>query len=362
MDALVARYPFFDDAREAVAEVGVDLSALVDREAPPVVRGRERVERALTEGTTTPADPMRWDIETELLSYPVARVLVSLLDSDAAVEKYATAEAKTAYRRFTEDIEGGRETADAVTLKRLLAEFDLEDAVRPESGRRHGPGKLPAWYRVDIGPYLTYVDSDWEERWRLVNRELADGAVRVRRVGRGDREDDELYRLLQAAVRSRIAKGLPFEGVEDAVASELETSLADLRDLLAERSVDHEFDVNPRPECFPPCMRRLLERARSGEEISREGRFALLSFLAAIGADGETAVTLCGQGPVAEAIRRGFSHHNEGSGSQYPPPSCETLAEYGLCENTDTHRDFAGHPVSYYARQLKRVPDNADSR
>ncbi|MDZ5813263.1 DNA primase, partial [Halorubrum sp. AD140] len=87
MDALDAKYPFFASAREAVAEAAVSLPELVAADAPAVERARERVERALLEGTVAaesgafPGESAS-DVQAELLSYPVARILVSLLDSE----------------------------------------------------------------------------------------------------------------------------------------------------------------------------------------------------------------------------------------------------------------------------------------
>ena len=52
MDAFHAKYPFFEAARDAVAEASVSLPDLVAADAPAVERARERVERALLEGTT----------------------------------------------------------------------------------------------------------------------------------------------------------------------------------------------------------------------------------------------------------------------------------------------------------------------
>src|SRR6056297_2247946 len=100
-----ARYPFLAAARDAVTETGVDLGTLVANDEPAVDRGRERVERALLAGRVDTETPEEWRLEDELLSYPIARILVSLLDSPAAVEKYAAAEAKTAIERLHEDLD-----------------------------------------------------------------------------------------------------------------------------------------------------------------------------------------------------------------------------------------------------------------
>ena len=114
MDALDAKYPFFASAREAVASAGVSLPDLVAADAPAVERARERVERALLEGTVAAESgafpgESAYDVQAELLSYPIARILVSLLDSDPAIEKYAAAEAATAMERVRRDLEADDE-------------------------------------------------------------------------------------------------------------------------------------------------------------------------------------------------------------------------------------------------------------
>ncbi|SHH43764.1 hypothetical protein [Halobaculum gomorrense] len=354
MEPQHARYPFFAAAREAVRESGVDLAALVADGDPAVDRGRERVERALTEGTVEADDDRGWDARDELLSYPIARILVSLLDSRAAVEKYAEAEAATAYRRFTEDVErdrddGARRDPARVDRDALLREFDLNGAVRVEEPK---PGQVEGtWLWLGVGAYLSYVDPDWGDDWRLVNRELVAGEVRTER--------EELYRLLREAVEDRVGDGLPFEGVGEELADELEAEISDLRDLLADRSVTADLDVVA-PEHFPPCVAKLLGRAQAGDDLDPHERFSLLAFLAGLNLDAEEAVALSGLDPELVADR--FAYLRDDSGAQYPPPSCRTLGEYGICENEHNHRSVAPHPLEYYSRSLGEADEVVDWR
>jgi DNA primase large subunit len=372
MQPLHARYPFFDDAREAVGELGVDVPTLAAEGDPAVERGRERVERALTEGTTAPAEPTRWSDRDELLSYPVARLLVSLLDSQKAVAKYAAAEAATAAGRFSEDIEGGddglRSTTDAsVSLPRVLREFDLDGTVREETvaGRPGAAGRTSAgrgdeqWFRVGVASYLALSSADWGEGWRLVNRELAEGEVRVQK--------EELYGadgrgLLVEAVERRVAEGLPFdlEGERaEALGDALSEPLASLRSLLGERTDVRQLDV-VLPEQFPDCIAELRERART-EELDEREAFALLSFLAAIGLDASEAARFCADTTLsARQVSYVVERVGEKRGAQYPPPSCATLSAYGICTNQSGHRDRADHPLELYRQRVRDVP--ADER
>ncbi|MFB6155306.1 MAG: DNA primase [Haloferacaceae archaeon] len=352
MNPLHARYPFFEAAREAVQEADVAIADLIAEDAPAVERATERVERALMSGTVASEDPYRWDPRDELLSYPLARILVSLVDDRAAVEKYAEAEAETAHGRFTEDFDAdddglqstGRRRAD---LDDVLREFDLDGAVRAEPAA-HGRG--PEWFRVAVGTYLTLADPDWGDRWRLVNRELADGEVRVERA--------ELSRMLREAVRRRVAEGLPFSVRDSPGGEELADSLADevadLRALLAEHDRTAAVDVVA-PAHFPPCVTALVERARAGEDLPDHSAFALVAFLTDLGMDAAEIATLCGQrdAEATEAVETRVEYLADGDRSQYPSPSCATMQALGDCVNRDERCETIAHPMSYYGDAVR---------
>lgn len=352
MDPTYARYPFLSAASEAVRETGADLATLVAEGDSAVERGRERVERALMDGTV--ASERNPSAREELLSYPLARILVSLLDADAAVEKYATAEAATAYERFTEDltVDDGRE--GRIDRTRLLREFGLAGRVAPEPlpARRRGSAE-PEWFRIEVGSYLSLADADWGDDWRLVNREVTDGVVRI--------QQSELYRLLRAAVRRRVLDGLPFEGVGDELAEALESQLTDLRELLADRTTETTHDVVA-PELFPPCLAGLLATAREEGSLSRAERFSLLSFLAALDCSTVDVVALSKGGLSPDVVDETLAIVADGDGAQYPPPSCRTLAAYDICHNENDHRAVAPHPLDYYERRLADADDVIDWR
>ncbi|MFB6135152.1 MAG: DNA primase regulatory subunit PriL [Halobacteriaceae archaeon] len=337
MDRLHARYPFLSGAREAVEQAGVDLAAVVADEEGVVRRARERVESAVADGTT--GDPHR-DTRTELLSYPVARVLVSLTGEPALVERYARAEAATARSRFAEDFDAGDRSLRSVERRRLsladlLADFEMSAAVTDT-----GDG-----YEVAVGTYLALaVDLDGE-RWRLTDRRLRDGRVPV--------AGDELPVLLEEAVADRVSEGLPLS-VPDAVADPLGGAVADLRDALGGADAVHGFDVVV-PGLFPPCVRALLDAARGDEDLPPHSTFALAGFLAATGLDGEEATAMTGRRDVGrrtDALRAG-------DGAQYAPPSCETMQAYGDCVDPDETCEDISHPLEYYDVRLEEADRDA---
>ncbi|MFB6089698.1 MAG: DNA primase [Halobellus sp.] len=406
IDPLYARYPFFEGAREAVREADISPAALVVEDAPAVERGRERVERALMEGTVAAEEPREWDRREELLSYPIARILVSLVDTPAAVDKYAAAEAATARERFAADFGGAefQSTGRArASLEEVLREFDLDGDVRPDRGgdgpgrgsrstqagrpgsgpgAGGGPDRDASHYWIALGPYLELGEGSWGSRWRLVNREVRDGEVRV--------ESAALSRLLEAAVERRVREGLPFEvrGTDggDAIADALESAVADLRSLLNDHDAGTDAAIEAVvPALFPPCMKALVRRTRNGESLPGHAEFSLVSFLVALGMDGDDVTTLLGveegndgeggdanEGGDADAgdgaddpadrIRTRVEYLADSDGTQYPPPSCATMQSYGTCVDPDERCEKISHPLSYYTDALADAGDVRDWR
>jgi DNA primase large subunit len=341
MRPLHARYPFLAAARETVDEADVDLASLVHEERV-VERATERVSTALQRGRV--GDPHR-STRVELLSYPVARVLVSLVDERICTRKYARAEAKRSIGQFAAERDAGTELKSAqrerLSLSELLAEFALEDAIR----------ETEAGYRVAVGTYLGLAANVRGDEWRLVNRTLADGDVHVERA--------ELDTLLEEAIAQRIERGLPL-AVPGAIADELEEEVERLREDLAELDLVREIDTVV-PERFPPCMKALLDSIQKGEHLEHHSRFAITAFLTSIGMSTDEIIDLyMVNSSFGEEMTRYQTDHIRGetSPTEYSPPSCATMQSYGDCVNMDDRCETISHPMAYYEKALDEADED----
>lgn len=337
-----ARYPFLESARDAVEAADVDIAELVaGGEGVVLSRARDRVESALSTGHAGDGEPagMARSTRVELLSYPVARILVSLLEEPLAVDAYARAEAATARARLERDLPppGGRSTAgdgnaDGLSVRELLGEFGLAGRV---------DGRDP--FRVDVTTYLQLSRGLKDDRWALVRRSLSDGAVPVER--------GELYDLLEQAVADRVAEGLPL-GVPQGIADAVAEPAAEIEAMLADDQIPTAFDTVD-PGRFPPCMDALLERARDGETLPEHSEYALVGFLAASGMDADAVVDLAGGGLDRATVEHQLAHLRDERGLEYAPPSCATMDAAGDCVNRDERCDTIAHPLSYYESALE---------
>ena len=339
MERFHARYPFLDDARNAVEAADVDLAELLENREPAVERGRERVEQALISGTVEPVEPTQWNVRAELLSYPVARALVSLLDTPGAIDKYTAAEAATAYQRFVADFESDLQLKSSSTtrlsLEEFLADFDLAGTIEPIGDDR---------FAVDVIAYLQLIESIQNPNFSLASKPLQDGVVPVNR--------HDLYTLLREAVRRRVADGLPL-AVPDPVASVLEADVEALKDSVEEIDPPSSFETVD-PDQFPPCVQHLLLKARAGETLARPGRFSLLTFLTSVGMKPDEILSRPEFSEIeSDTVREQLSRmYDENGGSVMVPPSCAVMDAYGDCVNKDSLCDSIDHPLNYYGARL----------
>jgi len=336
MEPRHARYPFLADARLAVEEAGVDLATVIREEDAVVERARERVSNAITERDV--GGPAASD-RIELLSYPVARVLVSLVDENVCTRYYAAAEADRAAERFREDFAraDGRAVVDRAAV---LREFDLDDEVH---------ALADGGFEVGVAAYLRLASSLRGESWRLANRALDDGRVPV--------SEPDLDALLREAVEARVGEALPLS-VPDEIGASLGETVQSVRETLSELDLTREIDTVV-PDLFPPCMAHLLDAVRRGDHLPHHSRFALTAFLANVGLSTDEIVDLYEVNPgFGEDMTRYQTDHIQGetSPTEYTAPACATMKAYGDCVNPDALCEHINHPLSYYEVKL----DDAD--
>ncbi len=340
MDApRLARYPFHPDAIQLVQEEGPPLGRLLDAKAWSTARtqGRDRVLACL-DGDPAPASHAANDHEAlvDILGYVTARLIVSTLDDRLLVNRFATAESRRVGISLSDDPEPVLvEVADALGI--------------PVEPRPHDDV-----HEVPFPAYLTASQDLSSIEWKLVNRTLDDGRVLL--------PHDTTVRLVQEALKRRLAHELPLDlpsDVEEAIeplTRPVESKLSDLRSGRTELDVDEV-----RPDRFPPCMTSIVNAIHAGENVSHEGRFAIVAFLHTVGMDRDGIINeLFPNVPdFAKDVTEYQVDHITGQKSKeaYTPPGCSSLQTYGLCpmmqRSEDEWDDWCAHekmnhPLTYY--------------
>lgn len=332
---LAAKYPFLKDSAKLLKDKGVTLDKLITSVAYERARyqGRERVMETL-ENRMIEDHPMATEIDAtvELLSYPVARMIVSAVADPAFVRRYAIAEGKKANERLKRE--------DIQFIMKVAQELGL--TVAQEDGG----------FAIDFTDFLRFSSVMRDPSWKLVNQRVVKGKVLVAK--------HRLVRLIEQMVTDKIASELPLE-VNDEILSSFASEIDEIKVELAREQEERKSKDMGRLSIvrFPPCMRRLLKMMQSGENVPHSGRFALVAFLHTLGMDSQDILQIFSSAPDFDEGKASYQIKHiigETSGTEYTPPECSTMKSYGICFDPDIlcGREWMTHPLKYYRAKGRR--------
>jgi len=329
-----AKYPFLQGAEDTVKGRKIDLDLLLSDMAyePARVRGKERVREAVENGAVDDRPfPKELDQLAEMLSYPIARMIVSCSGDRYLISRYALGEAMLLERRLTSE--------DDDALVEIAGELDVELSCT-EKG-----------YLIHFTKYLEATSSIRAKEWKLVNQEIFSGMVRISK--------EKLARVLRQRLNDKINLELPRRVTEGIISAFGEDAKSFSGQMEAKRKQFIEGEMGPVDDAsFPPCMKTILTMMRSGENVPHTGRFAIVSFLHTIGLNADKIMELFSTAPDFDASKSEYQvRHITGeiSGTEYSPPECSTMKSYGICYNPDRlcQQEWMTHPLKYY-RSTKR--------
>jgi DNA primase large subunit len=108
---------------------------------------------------------------------------------------------------------------------------------------------------------------------------------------------------------------------------------------------------------FPPCMQALITALTAGTNLTHAGRFALTTFVHAIGMDIIGIAELYARSPDFDQEKTMYQVEHitgrGGSGTEYTTPACAAMRTTGLCINSDGLCERVNHPLSYYTAKKK---------
>src|SRR2546425_9856625 len=178
----LAKYPSLLEAQEYIRELGFTIEDIAQPEFSPVLeRAEKRLEEALAKGKIAQEVP---DEKTEILSFPISNLILSLTGEERARRRFALAEAKKAYELLRQENPEKLDYIARTTFGWKLKKIDAQ------------PGKRFYDFAISLADYLRNSVHLKEPKWKLPNRILDHGLVYATR--------EELARLLEEEVRTRI--------------------------------------------------------------------------------------------------------------------------------------------------------------
>lgn len=323
----LAKYPFLKEAQRLVGESGYSINALVENKSFLIAKGAERIEKAIRFDYAF--DDIRLDMpEREILSYAFARILVSCLDEKTLIDRLCRYEAERAHHFLQTEVP------------------EKKDYVASVLGMDISGGE------ISVTGYVEICSGLHDPKWRLVNREITSGSVRV---SKGEYDD-----LLKERIRSILGSQLPLR-VNEAICRMIGPIAEELSSRYRETVMEQFGEVDE--GSFPPCMKAIVSAVSEGTNIPHTARFSLTAFMHTIGMDGVQITEVYTRAPDFDAEKTMYQveHISGGSGTEYTPPSCATMKTYGLCVNRDHYCNNINHPLSYYRSKKKALKEDAVS-
>jgi DNA primase large subunit len=309
--AILAKYPFLHEAFELVKNESMDEILY----SPAFSRARElgiaRIQRALRNEESFLFIDERNCFDV-ILSFFISKAIVSHMNDNFLLRRYAIFEAKSAYHHLEGE---SKEVVDRIAKSLGI--------------NREGNS-------VSFVTFLKYSPNAYGQ-WKLANARLSGGMVEV--------DDHAFLRIMQEAIRERVEKmRFSVDGVERAL------DLGPIRAELSSRKVTHRTE-RVELESFPPCMKNIIAQIENSINVPHQGRFSLVAFLNGIGMKEEEIMKILM--PIPDFDDRMTRYQVEHiTGKEYSAPSCDTMRTYSLCFEPDRLCARIKHPLQYYEYKL----------
>jgi DNA primase large subunit len=335
----LAKYPFLKETADYIRPLGLQITDLTSPEMKQVLnRAEQRINGAI-EHTRIVRNMKSVDIE--IISYPVALLLVAATENSYIRKRYALAEAKQA------SVDLDLEPKEKVL--RIAQNFGwhltLNSTPNPD---------VPSDFALYFTDYLrNTAQLSMNPEWKLVNRIIVNGNIYLNQT--------DVVRLLEEEIQRHIENRLANTELTT-MPSEIAEIADNIKKLAAEKIGTQEMAGFPKdlvPEAYPPCIKALYDAASKSRHLSHVGRFTLTSFLLNVGMTPEKLTELFKSfSDFNERLTRYQVEHiagSHGSGTRYKPPNCTTLQTHNVCINHDQFCQRARNPLVYYMRKQRMV-------
>lgn len=330
-----ARYPFLPEAREFISR-NIDLSLEgLERTGSEAAlkRAVERIKDALIFNEVRVNALHEMNYVREMLSFPIAIILVSVIMNEYVRRIYAFGESRGAYKRMLNESDE--------TLLYIGEKMGVKGFLNEEN-----------MVMIKIPTYLRLAYSFHAPHWKLVNRVLDDGYVFLSRT--------EYARLLQVEVNNYIyektLEPVPASAVPENFRKATEEIIKVWNKL--EASKPHRVS-SKEGENNPPCINRIIKRMENGENISHFERLVIATFMIARNRNIDEIIELFSKQPdyKYDVTKYQVEHLAglRGGGRKYSVPSCRTMLTNGLCY-PDEYCKGIKHPLKYGERNVTSEP------
>jgi DNA primase large subunit len=328
----LAKYPFLREAGEHVRKWNLSIDDLCQTDYVKVVnRAKRRVLEAIRYGKVSNETS---EGESEILSFPIAIMLVKATGSDHLASRFSHAEAI----RIEQSLEAEKKSVIAHIFRSLL-KIDLIYSETKIGGQEFD-------YGIDFVDYLKLSAQLQQPEWKLVNRPLNKGTVYLKSHDLIRLIRDEIHSTIYNRIKAVNLSRIPplFENMVKEISESFPTP----------KSFKKTLIVTPKE--YPPCVVHILDLLQRGQNMPHYGRFLMTTYLLAVGKTVSDIVKLFPRSPdFNERLTRYQVEHIaglRGGRVKYRVPRCRSLQTHKLCLRPDRCDDIKS-PIQFGQKATK---------
>lgn len=340
----MVKYPFLPQARKYISRLDIDFNELASfKEIRD--RAKQRIINSLSPNPKLTQE-ISTHYEAEIVSYALALLYVSEIGEDKLIQRFALFEAEkiNSYLKNEKHVGVIIEIANAFNWRI----------------KENNDGS----YSIPFSKYLQNTSRGrlfQNMKWRLVNRSLNNGWVRL--------NPSEMARLLQEEVRSHIEENAKQEVAKPPL--ELQKDIDELKAEYQKRKSQFEevhIEVKAKESEYPPCISSLIERASNGQHLSHVERFTLVTYLLHQGVEIDSIVNLFSKvTDFKEDLTRYQIENLAGKRGSIIKPyityNCSTLQTHNVCPlPNDPICNSIRNPLTYHLLKKNITPGKKEKK
>jgi DNA primase large subunit len=277
---LLGKYPFIEEAKSYLEEKEYSITPKLIEES------LKRVNNDLSQKSFS------YSGEEGILTYAIARSLVSATNSNYIISRFAINEAKNFIELLSKE------------ENQVVVEISQKLGIKVEIFANE-------WV-INLVSYLANMPKSQE--YKLVNQSVRIGNVYLTR--------NKFIRFLEEAIRNKVYSGLPIK--KESIPKDI---------IEASKKIEVKIEskeVKISKTNIAPCMQRLIQRLKRSENLSHQERWILVVYLCKIGVSKEEVKQLFKFAPDYNEKITNYQVEYLYK-KQYMVPNCSVLRTYGIC-------------------------------
>ncbi|MEE8131991.1 MAG: hypothetical protein V3T40_00255 [Nitrososphaerales archaeon] len=334
----LAKYPFLMEAGIYLKGLDYSLDEFEDPSKKRIIeRAYERILTTIDGNIFKQLD----DLDTEVVSFLIALIIVRALGIRNVSRKYSLGEARRTEMFLERDLKHESQERMRSILTRIF-----KDLFSMDIGQENG--KL----KVRVSDYLKRAAYFHDDHWKLVNRVVNKGYVYL--------DSDETVRLIREELSLYI-----YDKINKMELGQLPEAIKRKVDELRGKVVKHtEFRRLVVITKYPPCVQHILHALSRGENPPHSARFLLATYMLNIG---KSVDDVCGFFETAPDYKERVTRYQvehlagmRGSRTKYTCPSCEKVVSDNNCYRTEECNGII-NPIRFGEKRVRNEGVKSES-